>query len=156
MADWKEIFRVSFTEKSKRPDSSWEFHNKKQGTLGHVVQIHVCRLPQTRLVAPTGSLSNSAFWATDVNRKWAFCNIGCGWVQNPGQIVLIREKKLSNTNFLASRHIKEEKASLPVDVHRSKSCLLRVPNVKTTVCKVNGPARALLSFSSNDCRKRKW
>ena len=53
----------------------------------------------------------------------------------PGKIVFIREKKLRNTNFLASRHIKEEKASLPVDVHRSKSSLLRVSNVKTTVCK---------------------
>ena len=30
--------------------------------------------------------------------------------------------------MLASRHIKREKASLPVDVRRSKASLLKVPN----------------------------
>ena len=49
MAEWIEIFRVAFTEKGKR--HSWEFLNKKQGTLGNVVQIHVCRLLQTWLLA---------------------------------------------------------------------------------------------------------
>ena len=31
------------------------------------------------------------------------------------------KKKLGNTNLVASRHIKSEKGSLPVDVHRSKT-----------------------------------
>ena len=35
-----------------------------------------------------------------------------------------REMKLSNTNSLASRHIKREKALLPVDMHSSKTSLL--------------------------------
>ena len=39
----------------------------------------------------------------------------------------MREKKLSNTNFLASRQIKRDKASLPVDVRRSKTSLLKFP-----------------------------
>ena len=54
--------------------------------------------------------------------------MGSGLVQTLGQIVFIREKKLSNTNLLESRHIKEKKASLPVDVRRSKTSLLKLPN----------------------------
>ena len=45
--------------------------------------------------------------------------------------MLIREKKLSNTNLLASRRIKRKKASLPVDVRRSKMSLLKLPIVRT-------------------------
>ena len=43
----------------------------------------------------------------------------------------------SNTSLLASRHIKREKASLPVDVRRSKTSLLKVPNV-TRADKIEG------------------
>ena len=50
-----------------------------------------------------------------------------------GQIVLItiiyvfiRVKTLSNTNYVASRYIKREKGSLPFDVCRSKTSLLKV------------------------------
>ena len=45
--------------------------------------------------------------------------------------MFIREKKLNNTNLFASRHIKREKASLPVDVRRSKMSLLKLPIVRT-------------------------
>ena len=38
------------------------------------------------------------------------------------------EKKLGNTNLVVSRRIKREKASLPVDVRRSKTSLLKLPN----------------------------
>ena len=41
--------------------------------------------------------------------------------------MFIGEKKLSNTNLVVSRHIKREKASLPVDVRRSKTSLLKLP-----------------------------
>ena len=44
------------------------------------------------------------------------------------QIVSIRVKKLSNTNFISSRHIKREKSSLPLEVRRSKTSLLKLPN----------------------------
>ena len=60
----------------------------------------------------------------DVNRKWTFCIIGQWFDSN----VFTRAKKLSNTNFLASRHKKREKASLSVDVRRSKTSLLKVAN----------------------------
>ena len=41
-----------------------------------------------------------------------------------------RQKKLRNTNLLASRHTKREKASLPIDVRRSKTPFLKLPNQK--------------------------
>ena len=45
-----------------------------------------------------------------------------------GQIVSVRVKTLSNTNMVASRHLKREKGSLPVDVRGSKTSLLKLPN----------------------------
>ena len=37
-------------------------------------------------------------------------------------------KTLSNTNVVMSSYIKREKASLPLDVLRSKTCLPQLPN----------------------------
>ena len=42
----------------------------------------------------------------------------------------MREKKLRNTNLLASRHINREMALLSVDMNRSKPSLLKLPNVQ--------------------------
>ena len=58
-----------------------------------------------------------------------FASLGNGLVETLGSIVFKREKKVSNTSLLASRHIKREKASLPVDVRGSKTSLLKLPNV---------------------------
>ena len=52
-----------------------------------------------------------------------------GFAQIFSQIVSIRVKKLSNTNYIASRHITREKSSLPVDVRCSKTSLLKLPNI---------------------------
>ena len=49
--------------------------------------------------------------------------LGSVLVETLGYILFIREKKLSNTNLLASRHRKREKASLPVEMRRSKTFL---------------------------------
>ena len=43
------------------------------------------------------------------------------------QIVSMRVRTPSNTNLLASRLIKRETGSLPVDLHRSKTLLLERP-----------------------------
>ena len=43
------------------------------------------------------------------------------------QIVSIRVKTLSNTNLVGSRHIKREKGSLPVDLCRSETSLIKLP-----------------------------
>ena len=71
-----------------------------------------------------GSLSNGVFEQRTSTGSGLFASFGSGLVETLGLIVFIREKTLSNTNLLASRHIKREKASLPVDVRRSKTSLL--------------------------------
>ena len=72
-------------------------------------------------------IKQQRFWETDVNRKWTFCITGQKFGSN-SQVKrkTLKEKKLSNTNLLASRHIKREKASLPVDLCRSKTSLLKL------------------------------
>lgn len=52
------------------------------------------------------------FWATHVNRKWTFCNIRQWFANIFGQVVSIRARKISITNWAASRYIKKENASL--------------------------------------------
>ena len=48
-----------------------------------------------------------------------FALLGLEFEQILGQIISVRVKTLSNTNMVASRHIKIEKGSLSVDVRRS-------------------------------------
>ena len=68
-----------------------------------------------------------------------------GIAQIFSQIVSIRVKKLCNTNFISSRHIKRENASLPVDVRRSKTPLLKLPSslrsIAVLVERTNKPRR---------------
>ena len=44
-------------------------------------------------------------------------------------MVVKREKKVSNENLMSLRQMKRKKASLPVDVRRSKTSLLKFPCV---------------------------
>ena len=69
-------------------------------------------------------LSNSVFEPWTSIGSGLFASLGSGLVETLGLIVFMREKKLSNTNLLASRHIKREKGSLPVDLHPSKTSFL--------------------------------
>ena len=41
---------------------------------------------------------------------------------------IVRVRTLCHTNLVASSHIEREKSSLPLDVHRSKTSLLILPN----------------------------
>ena len=73
-----------------------------------------------------------------------FAFLGRGFVPNFGQIVSIRVMTLLNTNVVASRFIKREKALLPVAVRRSKppnNFICGNKNVvsQTTVSQVNQP-----------------
>ena len=68
-------------------------------------------------------LKQRRFWATHVNRTCTSCTLN----QILRQIVSIRVKTLSNTNLVGSRHIKREKGSLPVDVCRSETSLIKLP-----------------------------
>ena len=64
------------------------------------------------------------------------------------QIDSVREKIRRNTNLLASRHIKREKDSLPVDVCLPKTSLLK----RRTIIKVMGGGGEEFSSGRNFVR----
>ena len=70
-------------------------------------------------------LSNSVFEPPTSTGSGLFASLGSGLVKTLGEIFFKRENKVSNENLIASRHIKRKKASLPVDVRRSKTSLLK-------------------------------
>ena len=75
-----------------------------------------------------GSLSNSVFERWTSTGSGLFASLGSSLVETLGYIIFIREKKVNNPNLYASRHIKMEKASLPVNVRRLKTSLVKLPN----------------------------
>ena len=64
-----------------------------------------------------------------VNRKWTFCLFEQWTSCIYGQIVCIRVKTLSKTDLVATRHIKMKKGTIPGDVRRPKTSLLKPPFV---------------------------
>ena len=75
----------------------------------------------------TGEVVSQRFWAMNVNRKCYFALLSRDFEQIFGQIVSIKVKTPSNINLVRSRHFKREKRSLPVDVRRSKTSLVKLP-----------------------------
>ena len=99
------------------------------------------------LPRPTiGSLSNNVFERRTSTGSGLFSFFDGGFAQIFSQIASIKVKKLRNTNFISSRHVKRENTSLPVDVRRSKTSLLKFPNVSSDL-KIWGRRRR---------RKRRW
>ena len=76
------------------------------------------------------NLSNDVFERRTSTGSGPFLFLDDCFAQIFSQIVTIIVKKLSNTNFISSRHIKREKSSLPVDVRGSKTPLLKLTNIK--------------------------
>ena len=74
-----------------------------------------------------GSLSNNVFERRTSTGSGLFSFFDGGFAQIFSQIASITVKKLRNTNFISSRHVKRENTSLPVDVRRSKTSLLKLP-----------------------------
>lgn len=60
-------------------------------------------------------------WRLTSTESGLFGFTGSGLAQNFRQLVYIIERTLSNTHFVASRHISREKTSPPFDVRRSKT-----------------------------------
>ena len=88
--------------------------------------------------ATIGSLSSNVFERrTSTGSGLFFSFFDGGFAQIFSQIASITVKKLKNTNFLSSRHVKRENTSLPVDVRHSKTSLLKLPNVATLCCAKN-------------------
>ena len=74
-----------------------------------------------------GSLSNDVFERRTSTGSGLFSFFEGGFAQIFSQIACITVKKLRNTNFISSRHVKRENTSLPVDVRHSKTSLLKLP-----------------------------
>ena len=74
-----------------------------------------------------GRLSKDVFERRTSTGSGLFVPFGRDLEQILGQIVSIRAKTLSHTYLVASRHIKGEKSSLPVQVRRLKTSLLKLP-----------------------------
>ena len=126
------------------------------GRSGHVMPKFkfgkaICRSCNVRKghIARARVRKRWTLWQEEFSRKSCSKNLravyGCliGW-ECLARDVFIREKKFSNTKLLASRHIKREKASLPVDVPRSKTPLLKLPNtggalLGNRICQATNP-----------------
>ena len=78
----------------------------------------------------TGSLSSNVFERRTSTGSGLFSFFDGGFAQIFSQIASIVVKKLRNTNFISSRHVKRENSSLPVDVRHSKTSLLKLPYVE--------------------------
>ena len=75
-----------------------------------------------------GNLSKGVFERRKSTGGDLFRFLSSSFAQIFSEIVSRSVKKLSNTNFIASRHIKRETFSLPVDVRLSKTHLLKLPS----------------------------
>ena len=71
-----------------------------------------------------------------------FAFFGSAFAQIFAQIVSINVKTLRYTNLVASRHTKRKKASVSVDVRRSKKSLLKLPIYPVVPGKKTVPAFA--------------
>ena len=80
--------------------------------------------------AKLGSLSNNVFERRTSTGSGLFSFFDGGFAQIFSQIASITVKKLRNINFISSRHVKRENTSLPVDVRRSKTLLLKLPIIR--------------------------
>ena len=82
------------------------------------------------MLGELASLSNNIFERRMTTGNGLFALFDSDFEQILEQIDSLRAKTLSNTNLVASRHIKGEKGSLPFDVRRLKMLLFKLPNLK--------------------------
>ena len=68
-------------------------------------------------------------WATDVNRKWGLFPLHMPWRYKICTPLLLYSYRDDLTENLGETTAQECKSPLPVDVHRSKTPLLKAPNV---------------------------
>ena len=93
---------------------------------------HVSRPRFSRLAASSiGSLSSDVFERRTSTGNGRFALLSRDFEQIFGQIVSLRIKTLGNINTVASRLINRGKGSLPLDVRRSKTSLLKLPNQRS-------------------------
>ena len=101
--------------------ASWHFKKEKASLL----------VDERRSKTSLLKLPNRVFERRTSTGNGLFAFLGGGFSYIFEQIVFVRVKRLSITNLVALRYFKKEKASLPVDVRRSKTSLLRLPIVSS-------------------------
>ena len=101
-------------------------HTRRPGTVAQYGNTILCCFPVTSTGAP-GSLSSDVFERRTLTGSGLFALLSRDFAHIFGQIVSIRVNTVINKNLVPSRHIIREKGSPPVDVHRSKTSLLKAP-----------------------------
>ena len=91
-----------------------------------VIKFVICEIWRLNR-ALIGSLSSDVFERRTSTGNGRFALLSRDFEQIFGQIVSVRIKTLGNINTVASRLIKRGKGSLPLDVRRSKTSLLKLP-----------------------------
>ena len=120
----KTIHRKRMPVRELRAGQTASFALKKVCSVFTITCKFTTEVTQERI----GSLSSNVFERCTSTGSGLFSNFDGGFAQIFSQIASITVKKLRNTNFISSRHVKRENTSLPVDVRRSKTSLLKLPN----------------------------
>ena len=106
--------------------------------VGELILSCSVTYPVRTLPLILGSLSKDVFERRTSTGSGLFSFLNGGFAQVFSQITSLTVKKLRNSNFISSRHVKRENALLPVDVRRSKTPLLKLsifacsfPNIRS-------------------------
>ena len=91
---------------------------------------HFLPAPYVSLALKIVNLSKDVLERRTSTGSGFFSFLDSGFAHFLGQLVSIIVKTLRNTNLGASRCFKMKKTSLPVDVRRSKTLLLKLPNLR--------------------------
>ena len=89
------------------------------------VQLHYGMVLGTLSLFLLGSLSSNVFERRTSTGSGLFALMKRDFEQVFGQIVSVKVKTTNKTNLVASKHIKREKGSLPVNMRQSKTSLLK-------------------------------
>ena len=116
--------RNCLRRRRSKPSSAWA----GSVLISFGVVLMSCRVNFHVVRAALGS--NNVFERRTSTGSGLFSFFDGGFAQIFSQIASMTVKKLRNTNFISSRHVKRENTSLPVDMRRSKTSLLKLPNVQ--------------------------
>ena len=135
LASHADVFRASSHVSSPRNSSHFRFVGKER-----VTKPYECLRERLN----KASFKTAAtFWARTSTGSGIFALLSRVFKQMFGQIASLRVKTIGKTNLVASRHIKTEKGSPPVNELRTKTSLPKL--IVSTV---------FLAFSSHFPRKR--
>ena len=109
-------------------------------------------------------LKQRRFWATHVNRKWAFFSFNMPQRYHICIVRFLYSYRDDLPKNLTKWQLKSAKSPLPADLHRSKTLLLKFPNINkklkiVTYMRLLVPKRRLragVGDSSYELRNKAW